>query len=121
MKKLTRNVSKLTSFMLLLIPLLLPGCSNDAPEPIDLVITNVTLVDAVNPMRNNQTVLIDQGRIVDIVNSASATEVEARKRVDGSGRYLIPGLWDFHVHFTFDKRFTDTMAGLFLYLSLIHI
>ena len=75
MKKLTRNVSKLTSFTLLLIPLLLPGCSNDAPEPIDLVITNVTLVDAVNPIRNNQTVLIDQGRIVDIVNSASATEV----------------------------------------------
>ena len=99
MKKLTRNVFKLTSFTLLLIPLLLPGCSNDAPEPIDLVITNVTLVDAVSPIRNNQTVLIDQGRIVDIVNSASPTEVEARKHVDGSGRYLIPGLWDFHVHF----------------------
>ena len=121
MKKLTRNVSKLTSFTLLLIPLLLPGCSNDAPEPIDLVITNVTLVDAVNPIRNNQTVLIDQGRIVDIVNSASAPEVEARKHVDGSGRYLIPGLWDFHVHFTFDKRFTDAMAGLFLYHGVTQV
>ena len=121
MKKLTRNVSKLTSFTLLLIPLLLPGCSNDAPEPIDLVITNVTLVDAVNPMRNNQTVLIDQGRIVDIVNSASAPQVEARKHVDGSGRYLIPGLWDFHVHFTFDKRFTHTMAGLFLYHGVTQV
>ena len=121
MKKLTRNVFKLTSFTLVLIPLLLPGCSNDAPEPIDLVITNVTLVDAVNPMRNNQTVLIDQGRIVDIVNSASAPQVEARKHVDGSGRYLIPGLWDFHVHFTFDKRFTHTMAGLFLYHGVTQV
>ena len=56
-----RAVPKLTSFTLVLCLALLPGCSEDAPEPIDLVINNVTVVDAVNPVRSDQTVLIDQG------------------------------------------------------------
>jgi hypothetical protein len=116
-----RAVPKLTSFTLLLCVALLPGCSEDAPDPIDLVINNVTVVDAVNPLRSNQTVLINQGRIIDIVSGDSAAEVTAKEQVDGSGRYLIPGLWDFHVHFTFDERFTDAMAGLFLYYGVTQV
>ena len=121
MTDIARAVSKLTSFALMVFPTLLLGCSEDAPKPIDLVINNVTLVDAVNPIRNNQTVLIDQGRIVDIVNSDSTKEVVALEQVDGNGRYLIPGLWDFHVHFTFDKRFTEAMAGLFLFHGVTQV
>ncbi len=121
MKNIARAVSGLTSFAVLLFPMLLLGCSEDIPEPIDLVISNVTLVDAVNPLRYNQTVLIDGGRIVDIVSSDSASEIVAMERLDASGRYLIPGLWDFHVHFTFDKRFTDAMAGLFLYYGVTQV
>ena len=121
MKNIARAVSGLTSFAVLLFPMLLLGCSEDIPEPIDLVISNVTLVDAVNPLRYNQTVLIDGGRIVDIFSSDSASEIVTMKRLDASGRYLIPGLWDFHVHFTFDKRFTDAMAGLFLYYGVTQV
>jgi len=33
--------------------------------------------------------------------------------VDGAGRFLIPGLWDFHIHLTYDGRFTDVMPALF--------
>ena len=116
-----RAVPELTSFALVLCVALLPGCSEDAPEPIDLVINNVTVVDAVNPVRSNQTVLIDQGRIIDIVSGDSTAEVTAKEQVDGSGRYLMPGLWDFHVHFTFEKRFTDAMAGLFLYYGVTQV
>ena len=79
-----RAVPKLTSFALVLCVALLPACSEDAPEPIDLVINNVTVVDAVNPVRSNQTVLIDQGRIIDIVSGDSATEVTAREQIDAS-------------------------------------
>ena len=121
MTAITQATSQRTLLALLLCPLLLLGCSEDAPKPIDLIITNVTLVDAVNPIRDKQTVLIDQGRIVDIVSSDSTAEVVAREHVDGNGRYLIPGLWDFHVHFTFDKRFTEAMAGLFLYHGVTQV
>ena len=100
---------------------LLIGCAEDAPEPIDLALTHVTVIDAVNPMRRNQTVLINDGRIVDIVDSDAAPETPATQQIDASGQYLIPGLWDFHVHFTFDKRFTDAMAGLFLYHGITNV
>ena len=100
---------------------LLIGCTQDAPEPVDLALTHVTVIDAVNPVRRNQTVLIDDGRIVDIVDSDTAPEMPASVQIHASGQYLIPGLWDFHVHFTFDKRFTDAMAGLFLYHGITNV
>ena len=37
---------------------LLISCAQDAPEPVDLALTHVTVIDAVNPVRRNQTVLI---------------------------------------------------------------
>ena len=100
---------------------LIVGCAQDTSEPLDLAIRNVTVIDAVNPVRRNQTVLIEDGRIIDIVDSGTAPETPASQKIDASGQYLIPGLWDFHVHFTFDKRFTDAMAGLFLYHGITNV
>lgn len=113
------NVSALST--LSLCSALLIGCAQDSPEPVDLALTHVTVIDAVNPVRRNQTVLIDDGRIIDIIDSDTAPETPATEQIDASGRYLIPGLWDFHVHFTFDKRFTDAMAGLFLYHGITNV
>jgi hypothetical protein len=36
------------------------------------------------------------------------------KIIDGSGKFLIPGLWDAHVHFSYDKNLTSSMPRLFL-------
>ena len=113
------NVSTLSA--LSLCSALLIGCAQDAPESVDLAIRNVTVIDAVNPLRRNQTVLIEDGRIIDIVDSDTAPETPASEQIDANGQYLIPGLWDFHVHFTFDKRFTDAMAGLFLYHGITNV
>lgn len=100
---------------LALLPLgllaLLGACGPKA-SPADLAIQNVTVIDAVNGVRESRTVLIDNGRIVG-VNDATAP-VNATTTVDGSGRFLIPGLWDFHVHLTYDARLTAAMPGLFL-------
>ena len=71
---------------------LLIGCTQDGPEPVDLALTHVTVIDAVNPVRRNQTVLIDDGRIIDIVDSDTAPETPASQKIDASGQYLIPGL-----------------------------
>ena len=100
---------------------LLLSCWDSASRSVDIAIEHVTLIDAINPIRENQTVLIDDGRIVAIVNSDTKGRVSAQTTVDGSGQILIPGLWDFHVHFTFDTRFTDAMAGLFLYHGVTNV
>jgi len=91
--------------------LALAACGTDAPPP-ELAIRNVTVIDAVNGVREGQTVSVNEGLIVGVgaeVDGTHAVEV-----VDGTGKYLIPGLWDFHVHLTYDEQLTQAMPGLFL-------
>ncbi len=80
--------------------------------PTGTAITNVTVIDAVNGIRENQTVIFD-GDEITAIQPADA-EFNATKVVAGAGKFLIPGLWDFHVHLTYDDRFTEAMPALFL-------
>ncbi|MGI9223942.1 MAG: amidohydrolase family protein [Woeseiaceae bacterium] len=82
------------------------------PRPTGTAITNVTVIDAVNGVRQNQTVVF-VGDEITAVNSSAAAPAAART-IDGTGKFLIPGLWDFHVHLTYDDNFTDSMPALFL-------
>lgn len=90
--------------------LLFAGCAES--QPTGTAITNVTVIDAVNGMRVNQTVRFDGDRIL-AVNPASEAPAAA-ETIDGSGKYLIPGLWDMHVHLTYDDRFTESMPRTFI-------
>lgn len=92
------------------IPAIAFSACGPTDAPADLAIENVTVIDAENGVREGQTVVVDDGRIVSVGPAGGA----AAEVVDGSGQYLIPGLWDFHVHLTYDARFTDAMPGLFL-------
>ena len=101
--------------------LLLSACAPAEPggDVPDLAIENVTVIDAVNGVREGHTVVVDEGRIVSVTPAGEARPADgagplAAELVDGTGRYLIPGLWDFHVHLTYDDRFTGAMPGLFL-------
>jgi imidazolonepropionase-like amidohydrolase len=68
-----------------------------APNP--LVLTHVTLIDATGRSpQTDQTVVIEKGRIVSIVPAASAKLPKNARVVDATGKTLIPGLWDMHVH-----------------------
>src|SRR4029453_2390881 len=62
-------------------------------------ITNVTVIDMISPdARPDSTVIVTDKRIT-AVGPSDAISVPARaKVVDGSGQYLMPGLWDTHVH-----------------------
>lgn len=62
-----------------------------------LAIRNVHLVDArsTSPIPD-KTVIIDGERIVQILEASDG--VSADRIIDGAGGFLIPGLWDMHVH-----------------------
>jgi hypothetical protein len=92
------------------IALLGVGCSQ--PVPTGTAITNVTIIDAVNGVRENQSVIF-VGDEITAIQPADA-ELNVAESIDGTGKYLIPGLWDFHVHLTYDDRFTESMPALFL-------
>ncbi|MEQ8858885.1 MAG: amidohydrolase family protein [Pseudomonadales bacterium] len=88
------------------------ACSERAPAD-GVAFDHVTVIDALNGVRENQRVLVVGERIESVMPMSSASE-SVRQVIDGRGRYLIPGLWDMHVHFLYDEALTDDMAALFL-------
>ena len=67
-----------------------------------LVVTNTTLIDGVSDTaRANMSVLI-RGRRITAVGAADTMETPAGATViDGSDKFLIPGLWDTHAHLSY--------------------
>lgn len=82
----------------------------------DIIISNVTLIDAKQGMIEGATVTIRGDEIVDVSIAIPGPDAQtlAGQVIDGRGKYLIPGLWDMHVHLTYDDRFTDLMPQTFL-------
>ncbi len=62
-------------------------------------ITNVTVIDMIgSDPRPESTVIVTDNRITAVGPSDTTDVPERAKVVDGSGQYLMPGLWDTHVH-----------------------
>src|ERR1700747_3341946 len=62
-----------------------------------IAITNVTLIDVASGARQPaMTVLTKAGQISDIGRALPLPE--GTLRLDGTGKFLIPGLWDMHTH-----------------------
>jgi len=73
--------------------------SNTSPSLPPLAITNVTVIDAVQAQRlRARTVLIDDGRITAVGAAAAIALPHDAVRIDGRGKFLVPGLVDMHVH-----------------------
>lgn len=78
----------------------------------NVAITDVTVIDGLNGVRSNQTVLFSNDEIIAVQDAT--LPFTAAETIDGGGKYLIPGLWDFHVHLTYEPRLTAAMPELFL-------
>lgn len=63
-----------------------------------LAIDGVTLVDAVHPGVREMTVVVRDNTIVAVGPRAATPIPRGARVIDGRGKYLIPGLWDAHVH-----------------------
>lgn len=68
-------------------------------RPCDLVIRNVNVVPMDREtILKGQTVFIAGGRIQAISPFEKSKKIDTEKEIDGTGKYLIPGLTDMHVH-----------------------
>jgi len=64
-----------------------------------LKLTNATLIDCVHPAPTKQaTVVVEDGRISQILTNADAPPTGDAVEIDLKGAYLLPGLWDVHIH-----------------------
>jgi imidazolonepropionase-like amidohydrolase len=69
------------------------------PASRPLAITHVTVIDATGrSAMPNMTVVIAGERITQIGTSAEVSVPRGAQVVNGAGKFLIPGLWDAHVH-----------------------
>ena len=68
-------------------------------QPASIAFTNVFVVDVVSGQtKPGQTVVVN-GRTIAAVGPMNSVRVPPNARViRGDGKYLIPGLWDAHVH-----------------------
>jgi imidazolonepropionase-like amidohydrolase len=66
---------------------------------VSIVLTHVTVIDTTGgPAQPDMTVVIDGDRITRVDKKRHGKIPKMAKEIDATGKYLIPGLWDMHVH-----------------------
>lgn len=101
----------LAPIFLCLILLVTPASSAAQRRTGVLAFTHVTIIDMTGaPPKRDVTVLITGDRITSIGKSNRVRISRGAQIIDASRKFLIPGLWDMHVHFTR----VDTTFPLFI-------
>src|SRR6202020_1246662 len=89
---------------------------NPAPGPT--VITHATVVNpGTSSVQRDKTVVITGDRITSVSDTEKFQLPKNARVIDATGQYLIPGLWDMHVHSAFGDWFPggrDIILPLFI-------
>jgi imidazolonepropionase-like amidohydrolase len=87
--------------LLLLIPLAAAAIDQSAAP---VAFKHVTVIDTVaGNSLSDMTVIVAGERIVDVGASRELRLPQGSKLIDARGKFLIPGLWDMHVHTVFGE------------------
>ena len=91
------------------------GCSNQITISEDsFVIKNISIIDPIDGLQSTKSVVITDNIITNILDDDNEFTADNKNIIDATGKYLIPGLWDAHIHFSFDTNLAPFMPGLFL-------
>ena len=86
-------------FLLSLIILITGAQKNIAQNADTISIENVNVITMISEeILNNQRVLISDGRIIKIESGSLPLSNTIKQKIDGSNKYLIPGLSEMHYH-----------------------
>jgi|CXWL01.1.fsa_nt_gi imidazolonepropionase-like amidohydrolase len=93
--------TRASGLLLIAITLGIAGLSREllASTRDSLIIKNVNVVDVLKgKIVRSQTVVIE-GSVISFIGRSTPREIPKNsKTIDGSGKYLAPGLWDMHFH-----------------------
>ena len=79
-----------------------------------LCIDNISIIDPELGLIEHQTVIIKEGKILQVLSSGKVNLSSKNRIIDGKDKFLIPGLWDTHVHFAYIEEIAPRMFDLFL-------
>ncbi len=89
-----------------LLPLEVFGRQEASSGQTALVFTDVTVIDATGaPVKPDMTVVVRGDRIEALGKTGKLTVPRNAQVVDATGKFLIPGLWDMHIHPWFGKNY----------------
>src|SRR5215475_15009215 len=89
---------RMIAFLLLAPTLLLAG-GRTYPQQKALVLTHLTIIDVTGGApKPDMTVVITGAHITDLGEAGKVSVPQGGKVIDAGGKFLIPGLWDMHVH-----------------------
>jgi len=90
---------KVQVLLLILLPLVPLAQSHQNSRPKPVVFTHVTVIDGTGaPAKPDTTVVIIGNRIAALGEAGKVRVPKDARVIDATGKYLIPGLWDMHVH-----------------------
>lgn len=96
----------------------LAACKTSQVAVPRTVFLSVTVIPIDRPgALANHDVVVAEGRIVAIGKSGSVELDPTDRLIDAKGKYLMPGLWDMHVHATHVSGLDPRQTTLPLYLS----
>lgn len=88
-------------------------------QNVDLLIKSGNLIDVKTGNILTKKIIVTRGKtIVGVFDEAQFKNFQAKKTIDASGKYIIPGLWDMHVHFGGGDTLIEENKNLFpLYIA----
>lgn len=92
------------------------GCNSDMGNQTksQILFKGVHVIDAADSLRSNMSVVVIGDRINAVGKASDIDAPNGATVIDGQGKYLIPGLWDAHVHLSYNKALISSMFSLFL-------
>ncbi|MEN7549751.1 amidohydrolase family protein [Rapidithrix thailandica] len=97
---------------------LLLACQPEKKTSVDLLITGATIVDVKSgELIQERALVISADTIQAIINASEANTYQAKEVITAPGKFLIPGLWDMHVHFGDDTLIQENKNLLPLYVA----
>ncbi len=99
------NMKKIALSLCLMFALAASTKSYSQPQSKPIELTHVSVIDGTGgPVESDMTIVIVANHIVQIGKAGNIHVTTEAQVIDGSGKFLIPGLWDMHVHW-FEKDY----------------
>lgn len=87
-------------------------------QDYDLIIKDANVLDVrAGTLKAHTSIAIKEGRIVAISADEAPIQGTAKQSIDASGRYIMPGIWDMHIHLEGKDLVADNELLLPVYLA----
>lgn len=67
---------------------------------VDLLIKDASIIDVKSgKIIDNQVVIVKDGEILEVSSTSKLAKYKAKQTISAKGKFIMPALWDMHVHF----------------------